>query len=78
MKLAEELIDKYGRGFKKSNLYLFVSFYQNHPDFFQLPNGKSLDMADDDIFQSLTGKFPIRLSICTKNYKYGAKICFLL
>ena len=62
MKLAEELIDKYGRGFKKSNLYLFVSFYQNHPDFFQLPIGKSLDMADDDIFQSLTGKFPIRLS----------------
>ena len=62
MKLAEELIDKYGRGFKKSNSYLFVSFYQNHPDFFQLPIGKSLDMADDDIFQSLTGKFPIRLS----------------
>ena len=62
VKLAEELIDKYGRGFKKSNLYLFVSFYQNHPDFFQLPIGKSLDMADDDIFQSLTGKFPIRLS----------------
>ena len=62
MKLAEELIDKYGRGFKKSNLYLFVSFYQNHPDFFQLPIGKSLDMADDYIFQSLTGKFPIRLS----------------
>lgn len=51
-----------GRGFKKSNLYLFVFFYQNHPDFFQLP----------------IGKFPIRLSICTKNYKYGAKICFLL
>ena len=45
MKLAEELIDKYGRGFKKSNLYLFASFYQNHPDFFQLPIGKSLDMA---------------------------------
>lgn len=62
MKLAEKLIDKYGRGFKKSNLYLFVSFYQNHPDFFQLPIGKSLDMADDDIFQSLTGKCPIRLT----------------
>ncbi len=42
-----------GRGFKKSNLYLFVSFYQNHPDFFQLPIGKSLDMADDDIFAKI-------------------------
>lgn len=39
-----------------------VSFFQNHPDFFQLPIGKSLDMVDDDIFQSLTGKSPIRLS----------------
>ena len=62
MKLSKELTDKYGRGFKKSNLYLFVSFFQNHPDFFQLPIGKSLDMVDDDIFQSLTGKSPIRLS----------------
>ena len=39
-----------------------VSFFQNHPDFFQLPIGKSLDMVDDDIFQSLTGESPIRLS----------------
>lgn len=62
MKLSKELTEKYGRGFKKSNLYLFVSFYQNHPDFFQLPIGKSLDMTDEDIFQSLTGKSPIRLS----------------
>ena len=62
MKLSKELTEKYGRGFKKSNLYLFMSFYQNHPDFFQLPIGKSLDMADEDIFQSLTGKSPIRLS----------------
>ena len=61
-KLAEELTCKYGRGFKKSNLYLFVTFYQNHPDFFQLAIGKSLDMTDEDIFQSLTGKFPIRLT----------------
>lgn len=45
-KLAADLIKRYGRGFSKSNLYLFVSFYVSHPDF----------------FQSLTGKSPIRLS----------------
>lgn len=61
-KLAKVLTEKYGRGFKKSNLYSFVSFYQNHQDFFQPLTGKSLDMADDNIFQSLTGKSPIRLS----------------
>lgn len=61
-KLAKELTDKYGRGFKKSNLYLFVSFYQSHPDIFQSVIGKSLDITVNDIFQSLTGKFPIRLT----------------
>ena len=60
--LSKKLTDKYGRGFKKSNLYLFVSFYQSHPDFFQSLTGKSLDLTGDDIFQSLTGKFPIRLT----------------
>ncbi|MBP3374536.1 MAG: hypothetical protein J6L60_08410 [Bacteroidaceae bacterium] len=61
-RLAKELTDKYGRGFKKSNLYTFVSFYQNHTDFFQPLTGKSLDMTNENIFQSLTGKCPIRLS----------------
>ena len=62
MKLAEELTGKYGRGFKKSNLYSFVSFYQSHPDFFQSLTGKSMDLSDVEIFQSLTGKTHIRLS----------------
>ena len=61
-KLAEELTRKYGRGFKKSNLYSFVSFYISHPDFFQSLTGKSIDLSDADIFQSLTGKSPIRLT----------------
>ena len=60
--LAKELSAKYGRGYQKSNLYLFVSFYQNHPDFFQLATGKSLRFDTEEIFQSLTGKSPIRLS----------------
>lgn len=60
--LSKELSSRYGRGFQKSNLYLFVSFYQNHPDFFQLPIGESRKASFDEIFQSLTGKSAIRLS----------------
>lgn len=60
--LSEYLTNKYGKGFKKSNLYLFVSFYQSHQDFFQSAIGKSQDITKSEIFQSLTGKFPIRLS----------------
>lgn len=61
-KLSEDLTAKYGRGFKKSNLYLFVSFYQSHPDFFRSLTGKPLDHPSDNIFQSLTGKSHINLS----------------
>ena len=46
IELAKQLTQKYGRGFNKSNLYLFVTFYLNYPN----------------IFQSLTGKKPILLS----------------
>ena len=49
-KLAVELTSKYGRGFKKSNLYMFVTFYQSHPEFFQSLTGKSLDLSDKGIF----------------------------
>lgn len=61
-KLAADLVKRYGRGFSKSNLYLFVSFYVSHPDFFQSLTGKSKVVIDENIFQSLTGKSPIRLS----------------
>lgn len=61
-KLAADLVKRYGRGFSKSNLYLFVSFYVCHPDFFQLQTGKSEVVIDNNIFQSLTGKSPVRLS----------------
>ena len=61
-KLAADLVKRYGRGFSKSNLYLFVSFYVSHPDFFQSLTGKSTVVIDENIFQSLTGKSPIRLS----------------
>ena len=54
--LSKSLTEKYGRGFKKSNLYLFIAFYQEHPNFFQSVTGKLLELADDEIFQSVTGK----------------------
>lgn len=60
--LSNSLTAKYGSGFTKTNLYNYIGFYQNWPEFFHAVSGKSLDMVDDDIFQSLTGKSPIRLS----------------
>ena len=60
--LAENLTKKYGRGYKKSNLYLFISFYQEHPNFFQSVTGKLHLDVHENIFQSVTGKSPIRLS----------------
>mgnify|MGYP004451574005 CR=1 FL=1 len=44
--LAEELTKEYGKGFTKTNLYQFVSFYNSFPD----------------IFHTVSGKFSIRLS----------------
>ena len=49
-KLAADLVKRYGRGFSKSNLYLFVSFYVSHPDFFQSLTGKSKVVIDENIF----------------------------
>ena len=41
-KLSAELTKKYGKGFTKSNLYSFYSFYKAYPDIFQTVSGKSL------------------------------------
>ncbi len=40
-KLAEELSAEYGKGFTKSNLYSFYSFYKTYPEIFQTLSGKS-------------------------------------
>ena len=58
--LAERLTERYGRGYKKSNLYLFIAFYQNHPNIFHSVIGKSENVPSvtgqsEIIFQSLTG-----------------------
>lgn len=39
-KLSAELMKKYGKGFTKSNLYSFYSFYKAYPDIFQTVSGK--------------------------------------
>ena len=39
--LSKELQEIYGKGFTKSNLYSFYSFYKNYPQIFQTPSGKS-------------------------------------
>ena len=40
-KLSKELTEKYGKGFTKTNLYSFYSFYKYFPDIFHTPCGKS-------------------------------------
>lgn len=40
-KLSKELTEKYGKGFTKSNLYSFYSFYKTYPKIFQTTSGKS-------------------------------------
>lgn len=39
-KLSRELTDIYGRGYTKSTLYSFYSFYKTYPQIFQTPFGK--------------------------------------
>jgi hypothetical protein len=71
--LAEGLTEKYGRGFRIANLYHFIAFYNYHPDIFYAVSRKSdedglenifyaVSRKSENIFQSLTEKFPIRLS----------------
>lgn len=40
-KLSKELSAEYGKGFTKSNLYSFYSFYKTYPEIFQTLSGKS-------------------------------------
>ena len=40
-KLAKELTAEYGKGFTKTNLYNFYSFYKAYPEIFHSMGGKS-------------------------------------
>lgn len=43
-KLAESLTNEYGKGFTKTNLYSFYSFYIMYPNIFHATSGKSAHM----------------------------------
>ncbi len=43
-KLSKELTDEYGKGFTKTNLYNFYSFYRAYPDIFHTVSGKSFPL----------------------------------
>ena len=49
-KLAQLLTVRYGEGFKKTNLYNYIGFYQAWPEIFHAASGKS------EIVPSLTGQ----------------------
>ena len=49
--LAMELTNRYGKGFSMRNLYNFVVFFQQHPNFFYSVSGKS-----ESILQAATAK----------------------
>ena len=40
-KLSKDLTTEYGKGFTKTNLYNFYSFYKSFPEIFHSPSGKS-------------------------------------
>lgn len=43
-KLSKALTAEYGKGFTKTNLYSFYSFYKAYPDIFHSPRGKSASL----------------------------------
>lgn len=51
--LSKELTDEYGKGFAKTNLYSFYSFYKAFPDIFQTASGKSLPLLSWSHYQTL-------------------------
>ena len=52
-KLAKELTAEYGKGYAKSNLYSFYSFYRTFPDIFQTVSGKSVPLLSWSHYQAL-------------------------
>ena len=55
--LSNSLTAKYGSGFTKTNLYTYIGFYQNWPEFFHAVSGKSVNIID-----AMRPNSPIRLS----------------
>ena len=62
--LADDLTEKYGRGFGKSNLFLMRSFYLRYENIFRTLSGKLLLPAHEtrNIFQTVSRKLPVAQS----------------
>jgi len=57
-KLSSELIQIYGNGFTKTNLYTFMEFYKTFPKIFHTLSGKSSDKNLDAVSpKSTKGKW---------------------
>jgi hypothetical protein len=54
-RLAKDLGDRLGRGFQKSNLFQMRAFYLNYAHL----ESEALEPNDPEIFQTLSGKFPL-------------------
>lgn len=55
-RLAKDLSDRFGRGFQKSNLFQMRAFYLTYP---HLQQPLSSETISPEIFQTLSGKFPL-------------------
>ena len=52
-KLSKELTDEYGKGFTKTNLYSFYSFYKSFPEIFHTACGKSAPLLTWSHYRTL-------------------------
>lgn len=52
-RLAKELTAEYGKGYAKSNLYSFYSFYKTFPNIFRTVSGKSMSLLSWSHYQTL-------------------------
>lgn len=54
--LAQDLHSRFGRGFRKSNLYQFRKFYLTYPEIFEIPFGNSGELYIINKIRSASGK----------------------
>ena len=52
-KLSKELTDEYGKGFTKTNLYSFYSFYKSFTEIFHSVSGKSVPLLTWSHYRTL-------------------------
>jgi hypothetical protein len=71
-KLSKALTDEYGKGFTKSNLYSFYSFYKTFPEIFHSASGKSLPLLSWNTFYDVLHEKDDRAIDCADDSKSPA------